>query len=181
MVCHAPLFPSANSFDNYCAKPKIQRLTMEMAVGYECAACFKLASKEREASIGESSDVKGNEKKAAAHAKAKSTDQNITEKHYGEGLYIEDEFDAWHIGMAEAGSSKGKGNGKENVKRDPSVVRSGGRDVEGRSSSAARKGSKDSGNSRDGYTNTTGNLEISRARSRTPYGGGRRSGNTKGS
>ena len=174
MVCHAPKHTSPDSFDAYCDHPKIQHLTREMAVGYECAICSKMASLKKEAE--ESSGVKRSEN---GHSKARSSDQVVTVKSYveAEPSYLEDEIDAWQVGLRESVSPLRNGKGKENAKRDASVPRRGSRDDGGRSSSAARKGSKDSGRKRDSYTDKP---DDGRPHSGTPYGGTRRSGNTMG-
>ncbi|MCJ1250210.1 hypothetical protein MMC30_007436 [Trapelia coarctata] len=136
-----------------------------------------MASLKKEAEDRKRDGVKGNEKKAGSHAKAKSTDQVVTGKNYVDGSYLEDEVDAWQVGLQESVAPAGKGKGKENAHRDPSVPRRGSKDAGDRSSSAARKGSVDSGNKKGSHTDTK---DDRRPRSGTPYGGGRRSGNTLG-
>jgi len=180
MVCHAPLFHYNDSFDDYCARPKVQYLTKEMAVGYECAVCTKLAAREAKASTGE---MKENEKKGASHANAKRTDQNVTSRTYADGSYLEDEFDAWQVGLTESVLAKGKR--RENAKRESSVGRRGSKDSGGRSSSVPpRKGSKDNGSKGDGYTDVKENAIARTSRSSTvhdcdrssaPYDNSRRS------
>ena len=39
MACHGPKYSHPASHDPYCAHPKVQMLSIEMAVGYECAIC----------------------------------------------------------------------------------------------------------------------------------------------
>ena len=39
MACHEPKYSHPASHDPYCAYPKVQLLSKEMAVGYECAIC----------------------------------------------------------------------------------------------------------------------------------------------
>lgn len=195
MFCHAELFHYPDSFDNYCARPKVQYLTKETAVGYECAVCTKLAVRAAEAGTGE---MKENEKKGSSHAKAKSTDQNVTARTYADRSYLEDEFDAWQVGLTESGLAKGRR--RENVKGEASVGRRGSIDGEGRSSSVPpRKGSKDCGSKGDGYTDTKEHAiartsrsstfhdcdrssapNDSSRRSSTPYGSSRRTGNITG-
>lgn len=180
MVCHAPLVHYDDSFDDYCARPKVQYLTKEMAVGYECAVCMKLVVKKVEAGTGE---LKENEKKGASHANAKRMDPNATSMTYTDESYLEDEFDAWQVGLGEAVFAKGKN--KENARRESSVGRRGSKDHGGRSSSISpRKGSKNHGSKGDDCTDTRENVFTrtsrnstfhDRDRSSASYDSGRRS------